>query len=482
MYSRYPNRVRGLLAVLTLSMMLFSAGGTAQKQDAVAQEEVPQEAASPVEKTEELAVPEAVNTIPTASDMDIAARLQQILESTNWYGEPGVRVEDGVVFLTGTTAQPEYREWARQLALRTQDVVAVVNNISVTVGSMWELGPAWQELRRMGRSIVRQLPIYGIALIILLVFLVLALIAARVTRRVLERRAANQLLLGVASKLVLFVVLLVGLYIALQVTGFDAVTMLGGTGILGLVLGIAFRDIAENFLASLLLSVQQPFKTGDLIEVEGMQGYVQRVTARSTVIMAFNGNYIQVPNATIYKSTIRNLTANSKMRLDFQVGIGYDTKIAQAQEVGLAVLKEHPAVLQEPEPMILTEELAATSVNLRVYFWIDLAQHSSLRVKAAIMRLIVTRYQEEGISMPGELREVIFPEGVPVRLLEKGEAYPPVSPTEAPPEAPEEGAHTASEGNLNTESHELRQQVADSTPPEEGENLLARPAEEPGKS
>jgi hypothetical protein len=172
--------------------------------------------------------------------------------------------------------------------------------------------------------------------------------------------------------------MLAGLYLVLRIAGLTqlALTVVGGTGLIGLVLGIAFRDITENFLASLFLSLQQPFREGDLVEVANVTGYVQRLTSRTTVLMTLDGNQVQVPNSTVFKSTIRNFTSNPNRRDDFIVGIGYDDSIPFAQEVALKVLAEHPAVLNEPEPLVLVENLGPSTVNLRVYFWLDGGRHS----------------------------------------------------------------------------------------------------------
>lgn len=118
--------------------------------------------------------------------------------------------------------------------------------------------------------------------------------------------------------------MLAGLYLVLRIAGLTqlALTVVGGTGLIGLVLGIAFRDITENLLASLLLSLQQPFREGDLVEVAEVTGYVQRLTSRTTVLMTLDGNQAQVPNSTVFKSTIHNFSSNPNRRDDFIVGIG----------------------------------------------------------------------------------------------------------------------------------------------------------------
>jgi len=255
-----------------------------------------------------------------------------------------------------------------------------------------------------------------------------------------------------------------------------ALTVLGGTGLIGLVLGIAFRDITENFLASIFLSVQNPFESGDLVEIAGILGFVQALTTRATLLMTLDGNHVQIPNATVYKSNIRNYTSNPNRRVDFSIGIGYDDSITAAQEVAMKVLEEHPAVLKDPEPWVLVESLGSATVNLRIYFWLDGGQHSWLKVKSSVIRLVKRAFQSEAISMPDEAREMIFPQGVSVRLLEPDGGEKPgavVSELALPHQAEESGSvSTEAEAGLRSEAEEIQEQARQSRKPEEGENLL----------
>ena len=157
--------------------------------------------------------------------------------------------------------------------------------------------------------------------------------------------------------------------------------ILGGTGLLGLVLGIAFGNITENFLASILLSMQQPFHVGDLIKVEDVLGYVQRLTTRTTVIATVDGNEVQIPNATIYKSIIRNFSTIPNCRVDFEIGV-LRTDVDGAEERAMEVLKQHPVILKEPEPTVLVAAVSDASVTLRVYFWINGRENSWLKVRS----------------------------------------------------------------------------------------------------
>ena len=343
--------------------------------------------------------------------------------------------------------------------------------------SIWDLSPAWVELRSLWRQTIQGLPLFLLALVLLVLTWLATLSAIRLAHRFLAPRMPNRLLLGVAEKVFAIPVFLLGLYIVLRVSGLTqlALTLLGGTGVIGLVIGIAFRDIAENFLASLLMSTRNPFRSGDLIEVAEYVGYVQKVTSRGTLLMTFEGNYVQIPNALIYKSTLVNYSANPNIRLDFVVGIGYDSAIADAQQVALDVLRAHPSALDTPEPMILVEELGAATINLRIYFWADCQRHSMLRVKSSVMRLTIRAFEEAGISLPDEAREVIFPQGVPVQTLEaNGRQLSEAAPQQKTAKQDSAAVSTAGEGDLRSEASDLQNQVKHEDVPEQGQNLLTQ--------
>ena len=221
--------------------------------------------------------------------------------------------------------------------------------------------------------------------------------------------------------------------------------------------------------------MQSPFHAGDLVEINGNTGFIQRLTIRATLLMTLDGNHMQIPNSTVYKSSILNFSSNPNQRTKFTVGIGYDDSITSAQETGSKILKEHPAVLKEPEPWILVDELAASTINLQFYFWVDGSRHNLLKVKSSVLRLVKAAYQKEGISMPDEAREMVFPDGVPVQLKEvdasdistgKHKKTAGAEPSE------DSKLTTKAEGQLQNSDEEIREQARRSRSPEEGEDLL----------
>ena len=225
------------------------------------------------------------------------------------------------------------------------------------------------------------------------------------------------LLRSVIQRSVSLVLILLGIYLFLFLAGLTgfAIAVVSGTGVVGLILGFAFRDIAENFISSLLLTIQRPFKIGDIVQVNDFTGIIQKVTARATTLVDFDGNHIQIPNATIYKGVIKNLTANPLMRGQFVVGVGYDADIQHAQQMAREITIGQENVLRDPEPQILIDELGSSTYNLKVYFWVDVEKTSVVKMSSVLMRNITLAFLEAGISMPDDAREIIFPQGLTVK-------------------------------------------------------------------
>ena len=425
---------------------------------------------------------------PVARDEQIDLRITRILTATGWYRDLKVQVTDGVVFLDGDTGRTEHRGWARDLAAKTQDVVAVVNRITVSPVMDWSFGPALIQIAELARTAIATLPLLALALVIVPVAGYASAIVSRVTEWTLRNRIASPFLRRVLARTAAVPVFLVGLYVVLQIAGLTqlAVSVLGGAGVFGIIVGFAFRDIAENFLASLLLSIRQPFRRGDYIRVSDQEGVVQSMHTRSTLLLSTEGNHIQIPNASIFKSTIVNYSTAPARREVLDVGIGYDDSIAQAQQVILDVLEAHPVVLTDPEePLVLVDSLGAATVNLRAYFWFDGHAHSIFRVRSALLRLIKNALTDNGISMPDEAREVVFPKGVPVVYPETAgggiavtDARPshsaPVPARTAPPAQEPEVSATEAEGDLASEQPTLERHGATAEIPDPADDLLSR--------
>ena len=150
---------------------------------------------------------------PVAHDEEIRQRLQSVLDATGWFAAPQVEVKEGVVFLKGRAQSADLKKWAGDLARNTQDVVAVVNQMDVTVPSMWDFGPAWSGLLTLWRDFIRSLPFLGFGLVILLLSVVARMLATRAARALLQNRVPAILVPGALPCDLGFTVLLIGTYI-----------------------------------------------------------------------------------------------------------------------------------------------------------------------------------------------------------------------------------------------------------------------------
>ena len=413
-----------------------------------------------------------VEVKPITQDIEIEKRLTDILNATAWFNDTSVEVKEGVVFLFGQTKTIEFKKWAGSLAGNTQNVVAVVNKIEVIEPSPWNFSFFIKILKNHWLGLLKAIPSILIGIIILFIAGGLAQLGVKLSRNLLKKKFQGSLPLEMISRLIGIMIFLIGVYLIFEMANLTgaALTIISGTGIAGIILGIAFRDITENFLASILLSIHNPFHKGDLIEVSGFLGYVQKMTMRATILMSLDGNHIQIPNSVIYKNTIRNYSSNPNRREEFSIGIGYNEVIAKAQELALNVLAKHEAVLKEPESLVLVDSLGKSTINLRIYFWLDGSQHSWLKVRSSVIRLIKRAFQAEGISMPDEAREIIFPKGLAVQMhdpeMEKQsfqEKFIPEEPLSVILE---------NESGLHTEAENIKEQAEQARPPEEGKNLL----------
>lgn len=434
--------------------------------------------AAPVGAQPEAADPEQ-KVIPVkaaASDEAVRARIHKILQASEWFDSVTVNNNSGIVTIEGTTSNDDHKDWAENIAYRTEDVIAVVNKIQVVNPNPWSLAPIAVQSQALFERGLRHVPQWIVSLIIFVASVWLAKRLVATMRRLLTKRVDSVMLRNLIARLVAIPVLVIGIYLVFSISGLGslATTLIGGTGLLGLIIGIAFRDITENFLASILLSIQRPFVLGDMITVLSYTGMVEAMTTRGTVLITLDGNHVQIPNTIIYKEPITNLTANPNIRQSFTVGVGYDASISEVQSLVMAWLQQHPAVLKDPEPMVLAEQLAASTVNLGIYFWVDTRAHSFLKVRSAVIRTVKYKLMEAGISMPDDAREIIFPQGIAVDV-NRELSLPPAPPKlNRAMDGGDAKLATAAEGELSSDEGVLQKQAANSTLGGNETNLLKR--------
>jgi len=185
----------------------------------------------------------------------------------------------------------------------------------------------------------------------------------------------------------LFVIL--GLIIALNILGLEkvAASLLAGGGITAVVLGFAFREIGENFLAGFFLAFSRPFNIGDTIQSGDFIGVVKSIELRNTHIRTADGRDIFIPSSQIFNQPLINYTKDGLRRPSFVVGIDYGDDAIKAVRLLLEVTKNVEGVLQQPPPGVYISELTAQYVQLEIFFWLDVFKEGVdfLKIKSKVM-------------------------------------------------------------------------------------------------
>lgn len=347
-------------------------------------------------------------------DREIAQRLRTIYGTVEGLEPVEVRVNGGVVVLTGEVSTQALKEQTARLARNVRGVAEVENRVMVAQDLEGRLTPALKRLRAAWYGFVRLLPVLLVGLAIIALAIVLGRWLAR-WRSLYRRISANDFLASLLAQVVHGIVLIAGAALTLLLldAGGFVNTLLGAAGIAGLALGFALRDTVENYIASILLSLRRPFNPNDYVKIENHEGIVVRLTSRATVLLTLDGNQVRIPNATVFKGLIVNFTAHPQRRFTFQLGIAPGEDLGRAQRIALEALATVNGVLSAPPPSALYDSVGESAINLIVAGWMDQTSHDFLRVRSEAIRIVVTRMGESGVDLPEptlRLRSVPEPE------------------------------------------------------------------------
>ena len=253
------------------------------------------------------------------------------------------------------------------------------------------------------QQMISRIPYLIVASLVFVIFWVLSIFFKKAVTRILGSRKHHQNLVTVfrrvGSALILFLGFMVAMIIA--VPSFTPGKLISALGIGSVAIGFAFKDIFQNLLSGILLLLSEPFRIGDQIISGNFEGTVEDIQIRATTIRTYDGRKVVIPNSQLYTSTMTVNTAYSQRRLEFDVGIGYENNIIDAQQVILSVLKAAPTVSKLAEPSVIATALADSSVVLRVRWFIDDGTQTN-RVASIneVIILVKEALEEANISIP----------------------------------------------------------------------------------
>ena len=269
--------------------------------------------------------------------------------------------------------------------------------IAANPSLIWDKIDAWVD------GFLRHLPNFVAAILLFVVFLLLASAARALFRRWAYRRGRDNLG-DVLGGLIRWSVIALGALLALTIVlpSLRPGDLLAGLGIGSVAIGFAFKDILQNWLAGLLILLGRPFRIGDQIVVDGHEGTVERIDTRSTDIRTYDGRRVLIPNSEVYTGAVVVNTAYEKRRSEYDVGVGYGDRIAEARRIILDAVRGVEGVEADPAPEVLPWELAASSVSLKVFWWTHSRRADVFRVRGRVIEAIKTACDENGIDLPFE--------------------------------------------------------------------------------
>lgn len=282
-----------------------------------------------------------------------------------------------------------------------------------------------QAVDRYYHEFLELLPKIALGIFIIVAGVLIAQFITNFYKRRILKKANDPLMARFLAQAIKIILILIAIMIALQVAGLSGIAagILTAAGGAAIILGFAFQDIGKNFLAGIILAFNRPFRINDTIKIDSMFGKVKALNFRYTHIKTTDGRDIYIPNSDVLTKPVENYTADGFFRLEFVVGIGYENNIEQAKILIKEVLANNTNIIEDEthESFVIEDELAASTINLKVFFWINTIDY---RVTSSVLRGLVIKEVKEaldlnGFNLPADITELKLystEEDIPLKL------------------------------------------------------------------
>jgi small conductance mechanosensitive channel len=273
------------------------------------------------------------------------------------------------------------------------------------------LSKTYHKLAGWLETLILMLPNLLIATIIFLAFYVGGRVIRKWISKPLSHLSHSQTINDLLLNLVFTAFVAAGIFFALNILQLDkAVTsLLAGAGILGLVLGIAFQDIAANFISGILLAIRKPIQIGHLVESNDYFGKVIRINLRSTILLTQQGQHVHIPNKDIFSKPIKNYSVVGKRRVDLECGVSYGDDLETVKEVALEAISSIPSLDKEQDVTFFYKEFGESSINFTIRYWVKFKQQTDyLAALSEGIIQIKKAFDQHAISIPFPIRTLDF--------------------------------------------------------------------------
>lgn len=256
------------------------------------------------------------------------------------------------------------------------------------------------------------LPVTPLFLVKVAIFLVLLLLASHFSMLVLQKRVLTHTPLAIGqqyavARVISYLVFILGLMIGLESAGLNLSSLVVVGSALGIGVGFGLQAVVGNFVAGLMLLVEQPVKLGDRIEVGNTYGDVVAMRGRSTWIRTNDNVVIIVPNSEFINQRVTNWTANDRLvRIALPLGVSYNSDPITVRDVILGVARSHPDILSDPSPEVVFLDFGESSLDFELRIWTIQQVQTPIRLKSDLYFAIFATFREKGIELPYPQRDL----------------------------------------------------------------------------
>jgi len=260
---------------------------------------------------------------------------------------------------------------------------------------------------------VRDTPVTVASVVLAAVVVAGTWLLSRLARRAVQRGLRYRGItdsgtIAAGTRLAHYTVVLLGVLIAFRALGLDLSTLFAAGAVFAIGLGFAVQNLAQNFVAGVILLLERSIKSGDVLEIEGQVVRVQRLGFRTTVARTLDDEEIIVPNATIVQSSVKSFTlGDSVYRLRSYVGVAYDSDMNRVKRVLEDTARSAAISPVEREPLVLLKEFGDSAVVWEVSIWVN-DPWRARRLKAALLEAIWFAFKANGITIAYPQLDVHF--------------------------------------------------------------------------
>ena len=342
-------------------------------------------------------------------DNDIRQRISGIFSEIEGLQAINVGVTQGVVTLTGETPNEKKAQQAINLTNRLTDVVTVEDKINRTLDVQDNVTTVYQSIKAQAKNLIKAVPLLLVGIIL---FALVTWFGSWLSNRqkMWQRLTPNPFVAELLSQTVKVIFIILGLILALSLIGAETIlgTLLGGAGVIGIAVGFAVKDTIENYIASLMLSIRQPFRARDHILINAQEGIVVRLTSRATILMTLDGNQLRIPNAEVFKATILNYTKNPERRFTFELGVDANDDPLAAIKVGIDAIAQLGFALDKPKVTAIIKEVGDSNIILQFQVWVNQSEADFSKARSIAIRETKHALEDEGFSLPEPIYQLRF--------------------------------------------------------------------------